>query len=321
MLPIVVSIDFAEASGEPSLRVTASPSSRALPASVTVLGTPLPVTNASLRRVVSAPSTSLMPCGSDAYSAYSGSRRASKSMSSVASSRSANGDVDDPFSANFAPSIMPSSRGVTRILASCGMLDRNGRPIPMPVSELLCCLTRSSIDTEPLSTSMLSTEKRGVGPSDGASARSIRSWMFQVPSPLRTSSTCGCTSLTASSTGARCHSDAIDMSTSSVANFRSVRAGSRSASAKSVSLACSVNGLKLSFPSVARRPSSELASASIFALATGGTTKNPSTATMQAAAASAMKALRSLRRHFDPVGADAVAMRRGPVRLRRTLPL
>ena len=50
--------------GEPSLRVTASRSRRAVPDSVTVRGSPFSLTNASLSRVVSAPSLSLRPCGS-----------------------------------------------------------------------------------------------------------------------------------------------------------------------------------------------------------------------------------------------------------------
>ena len=84
-LPILASIVFAEASGVPSLRRSASPSMRAVPASVTALGTLPAVTNASLSRVVSAPPASFNPCGSGPYSTYWASRSASTSMSSVAS--------------------------------------------------------------------------------------------------------------------------------------------------------------------------------------------------------------------------------------------
>ena len=290
---MTASIDLAAASGEPSRRVRARRSTRAVPETVRVRAVPFSVRNVNLIRVVSAPSLSFNPGGRSRYSACGGSANASRLSSSVAACVSPKGVVESPMSPKRAPSTSPSKRGVTWISASYGMLDRNGMPMPRPVTATLRCRGRSSRTSAPSLISMLLTEKSGVGPVGAASARSIRSWMLYVPSLLRTRSTRGRASRTASNIGARCRSDAIERSRSSVSKRSSVRPGSRSASAKSVSRARRVNGLNSSLASVAWRPSSRVAMDSSFAFAIEGRTKNPTRANTATNAIAMQSALRS----------------------------
>ncbi len=104
-------------SDEPSRRLTSSPSNWASPRSSSRRSEGGPSTNTILRRVVSAPPVRSTRGFAGRYVTYDGNGSASRSMSSVASRRSANGVVA-PATANRDPLIVPPRCGVTRTSVS-----------------------------------------------------------------------------------------------------------------------------------------------------------------------------------------------------------